>query len=244
MDDFYCSQAQLAYFDLGELPMGANLTLSIAGLAKPSRPAELAALVRQILAENASKLERAITAGAVTVDLPPEDQAIEIQDRDSGQIHFVIGGLAWMTETVPFVIDWQKRMLEIQLPDDESSTVAPAKKLRVIYAEESPPQQEMLSAWLSKRGHSVTCCDDGRAALRDMIEAGAYDVLITDDHLPHMDGLELIAALKDTHSLPKTIVTFAFLEPDREAQYRRLGVRLFLPKPSTYEKVLSVVECD
>lgn len=203
MDDFYCSQRLFAYFGLGELPMGANLTLSIAGFAKPSRPTELAALIRQILAENASKLERAITAGAVTVEVPPEDHAIEIQDRDSGRIHFAIGGLAWMTETVPFVIDWQKRMLEMRLPDDEGPTVAPAKKLRIIYAEQSPPQQEMLAKWLSKRGHSVTCCDDGRAALRDMTEAGTYDVLITDDRLPRMDGLELIAALGHTRSLPK-----------------------------------------
>lgn len=224
--------------------MGANLTLSIAGFAKPTRPAELASLVRQILAENASKLERAITAGAVTVEISPGDHAIEIQDADSGRIHFVIGGLAWMTETVPFVIDWRKRHLEMKLPDDELTTVTPAKKLRIIYAEQSPPQQEMVFKWLSKRGHSVTCCGDGRAALRDVAEDGPYDLLITDDLLPHMDGLELVAALGHARSLPKTIVTFAFLEPGREAQYRSLGVRLFLPKPSPYEKVLRVVECD
>ncbi|OJU98680.1 MAG: hypothetical protein BGO12_20060 [Verrucomicrobia bacterium 61-8] len=226
-------------------PIRSTLSLRIdRQQTDPKQPSQLAALVRRILAENASKVERAITAGALTVEIPAEEHAIEIQDGDSGRIHFAIGGRAWMTETVPFVIDWKGRTLKIQLPEAEKPSAAPAKKLRIIYAEESPPQQEMLSEWLSGRGHSVTCCDDGRAALRNMAEAGTYDVLITDDRLPRMDGLELIAALRDTRSLPKIIVTFAFLNPDREAQYRRLGVRLFLPKPSPYERVLSAVEDD
>jgi CheY-like chemotaxis protein len=233
--------------------MGANLSLPIDRLARPSRPSELAALVRRILAENAGKLEQAITAGALTVSVSPEDHAIEIQDRNSGRVRFMIGGLARITEIVPFVIDWKKRILEMRLSEMEAGesreeisskpVTAPPKKLRIICAEDSPDEQEMLFELLSGRGHSVTCCDNGQVALRE-VQEGSCDVLITDNNMPRMGGLELIRALQNTRCLPKIIVISAFLEPEMEEQYRNLGVSLFLPKPSPKEKILKAVEGD
>ncbi|MBN8707768.1 MAG: response regulator, partial [Verrucomicrobia bacterium] len=237
----------------GELPMGTNLLLPIDRLAKPSRSSELAALIRRILAENAGKLEQAITARTLTVSVPSEDHAIEIWDSDSGRIRFMIGGLARITEIVPFVIDWKEGMLDLRLSEmetDESgeeifpeSVSAPSKKLRIIYAEDNLDDQERLSELLSGRGHSVTCCDNGQTALEEITRA-SYDVLVTDNDMPRMGGLELIRAFQNTRSIPKIIVSSAFMEAEREEQYRNLGVSLFLPKPSPSEKIVKAVEGD
>ncbi|MDX2081300.1 MAG: response regulator [Terrimicrobiaceae bacterium] len=253
MDDFYCPRRRFIYSGTGKLPMGANLSLPIDRLANPSRPSQLAALVRRILAENAGKLEQAITAGALTVSVAPEDHAIEIRDRDSGRVRFLIGGAARISEIVPFVIDWKKRILEMRLSEmetDESSEeisskpfTAPSKKLRIICAEDSPDDQERLFELLSERGHSVTCCDNGQAALQEITRA-SYDVLVTDNNMPRMGGMELIRALQNARSIPRIIVTSAFLEPEKEEQYRNLGVSLFLPKPSPSEKIVQAVEGD
>lgn len=233
--------------------MGANLSLPIDRQANPSRPSELAALLRQILAENAAKLERAITAGTLTVSVPPEDYAIEIWDRNSGRVRFLIGGSARISEIVPFVIDWKKRRLEMRLSEIETCesreeissepATASSKKLRIICAEDSPDEQEWLANLLSGRGHFVTCCDNGKAALQELAKA-SYDVLVTDDDMPRMGGLELVRALQHAARLPKIIVSSAFLEPETEEQYRSLGVCLFLPKPSPKEKFLKAVEGD
>lgn len=230
--------------------MGANLSLPIDRPANPSRPSELADLLRRILAENAAKLERAITAGAMTVSVPTDDHAIEIWDRNSGRIRFLIGGATRISEIVPFVIDWKKRILELRLSDMEAGeempskpATAPSKKLRIICAEDSPDEQEWLSELLSGRGHSVKNCDNGQAALRELANA-SYDVLVTDNHMPRMGGLELIRALPNTLRPPKIIVTSAFLEPEIEEQYRNLGVCLFLLKPSPKEEILKAVEGD
>ncbi len=110
--------------------MSANLSFPIDQLANPSRPSELAALLRQILAENASKVERAITAGAMTVAVPFEDHAIEIQDRCAGRIRFVIGGCSRITEIVPFAINWRQRRLEMRFAEMNAEELPPETTLK------------------------------------------------------------------------------------------------------------------
>ncbi len=117
MDDLSCLQRTLAYLRQGELAMSANLSFPIDQLANPLRPSELASLVRQVLAENISKVERAVTAGAMTVAVPSEDHAIEIQDRCAGRVRFVIGECSRITETVPFAINWRQRTLEMKFSE-------------------------------------------------------------------------------------------------------------------------------
>lgn len=233
--------------------MSANLSLPIDNLANSPRPSELAALVRRILTENVGVLEQAITAGALTVSVPLEDRAIEIWDGESGRIRFMIGGLARIIEIVPFKIDSKTGMLELLLSemetDQSGKEICPkpvfeaSKKLHIICAEDSLDDRERLFELLSDRGHSVTCCDNGQAALEEILSE-SYDVLITDSQMPRMGGLELIRAIQKTCSIPKIIVTSAFLEPEEEDQYRQSGVRIFLPKPSPSEKIVKAVEGD
>lgn len=220
--------------------MSNVLSLPIDRFVKVSRPSELAALVRQTLEDNSSRLERAITAGAMTVSVPAEELAIEIKDRCSGNIRVVIGDLAWLIEELPFAINWAERTIDIQLPG-EGPGASPARKLRIICAEEEMARGGRLSDCLSSRGHFVSRYADSGALLVELGEAEACDVLIADDGL---EGLQLVTALAVT-SLPlRIIVSYQSLDPGQEAQYRRLGVVAFLPKLAPYERVLRVVEGD
>lgn len=117
------------------------------------------------------------------------------------------------------------------------------KKLRIVYSEDSPAEQEMLKRLLSNRGHEVTCCDDGRTALR-AIMAQTHDVLITDNDMPHMNGLDLVRELRQIQSPIKIVVTSGYLEAEVEAKYRALGIDRFLPKPASDEEVFQAVEGD
>lgn len=117
------------------------------------------------------------------------------------------------------------------------------KKLRIVYAEDSPTEQELLQRLLSNRGHDVVCCDDGRTALR-AIMAQTYDVLITDNDMPHMNGLDLVRELRKIQSPIKIVVTSGYLEAEVEGKYRALGIDRFLPKPASDEEVFQAVEGD
>jgi len=121
-------------------------------------------------------------------------------------------------------------------------TIPPTpSKLRIIYAEDSPTEREMLVRLLTNRGHYIACFNDGKPALQAIVSA-SYDVLITDNDMPHMTGLELVRELRRIKSPIKIIVTSGYLELEMEEQYRELGVRVFLPKPSPDEKVFRAVE--
>lgn len=92
-----------------------NVTLSVPfdWQAKPACPSNLQRLVREILSENALAMERAITAGSLTVSIPPEEAAIKIEGLSSGYVRFVVGGCDRISEIVPFEIDWRARKLEM-----------------------------------------------------------------------------------------------------------------------------------
>lgn len=115
------------------------------------------------------------------------------------------------------------------------------KKLRIIYAEDSPTEREMMAQLLSSRGHDIACFNDGQLALQAMASA-SFDVLITDNDMPHMTGLALVRELRKIKSTIKIIVTSGYLESETEERYRELGVRVFLPKPSPDERIFRAIE--
>lgn len=123
-----------------------------------------------------------------------------------------------------------------------SSSSTP-KKLRIVYAEDSPMEQELLTMILSKRGHGVTCFGDGKSALQAIME-NAYDVLITDHDMPCMTGLTLVSELRRINFPIKIVVTSGFLDDDVEARYRAFGIERFLQKPSPEDEILRAVEED
>lgn len=120
---------------------------------------------------------------------------------------------------------------------------SPQKKLRIIYAEDSPVEREQLTKILSTRGHDVVCCDNGRTALQ-AIRAQPFDVLVTDNDMPGMNGLILVQELRQLENPLKIVVTSGYLEADVEEEYRKMGVERFLPKPSPNEKIFRAVESD
>lgn len=115
------------------------------------------------------------------------------------------------------------------------------KKLRIIYAEDSPAEQELLTKTPSTRGHNVVCCENGEAALQAIV-AQPFDILVTDNDMPRMNGVSLVRELRRLGSPIKIVVTSGYLEFEVEAKYRSLGVERFLPKPSPAEKIFRIVE--
>ncbi len=85
---------------------------------------------------------------------------------------------------------------------------------------------------LTRDGHTVECVADGALAL-EKIKAGTtpIDLLITDHHMPRMNGLELVTTLRTLPFTAKIIVFSSELSPAVSAAYLKLGVDKILPKP-------------
>lgn len=66
---------------------------------------------------------------------------------------------------------------------------------RILVAEDQETNRWLIERQLERLGFSVAAVPDGQAALT-AFEAGGYDLLITDCHMPEMDGTELTRLIR------------------------------------------------
>jgi len=110
---------------------------------------------------------------------------------------------------------------------------APApQRLRVLYAEDMAQLRELIVIVLERDGHTVDTVANGALALEKFLaHPGQYDVVITDHHMPGMNGLELTSALRALPYRGHMIVFSSELSEAVDLAYRRLKVDYILPKP-------------
>lgn len=106
------------------------------------------------------------------------------------------------------------------------------KSLRVLYADDMRELRQLMEIVLGRDGHRVDSVPDGNLAL-DLLRKNpsAYDVVITDHHMPTISGLELVARLRDMKFPGKIIVFSSELSTEVDDSYRRYKVDHILPKP-------------
>jgi len=79
---------------------------------------------------------------------------------------------------------------------DKPVNSLPFRGARILAADDSAVNREVLTEALSRLGLSVHCVDDGRAAL-DAFKDGSYDLIFMDGSMPVMDGFEASRAIRD-----------------------------------------------
>lgn len=77
--------------------------------------------------------------------------------------------------------------------------------LRVLLVDDEPFIRTTVSMMLALEGHSVETAADGEAGLR-LAQQKLPDVILTDLHMPRMDGLALLAAIRGDPALLHTRV--------------------------------------
>jgi PAS domain S-box-containing protein len=107
--------------------------------------------------------------------------------------------------------------------------------LKILLAEDNPINALLTRELLRRRGHQVTEVTSGEAAVKAM-EDGAFDLLLTDIHMPGMDGIEATKAIRrnevrlSRRRTPIVALTADALETGRRA-CREAGMDGFLTKP-------------
>ncbi|MBY3757509.1 hybrid sensor histidine kinase/response regulator [Azospirillum formosense] len=65
----------------------------------------------------------------------------------------------------------------------------------ILVAEDNPINQTVIRRMLNKRGYAIEMADNGARAL-EMLEPGRHGLLLTDFHMPEMDGFGLTHAIR------------------------------------------------
>jgi signal transduction histidine kinase/ActR/RegA family two-component response regulator len=115
---------------------------------------------------------------------------------------------------------------------------------RILLVEDNELNQEVGRAMLLTGGHEVSIAANGLEAVQ-MTEAGTYDCVLMDCHMPVMDGIEATRLIRNreaatgTH-LPIIALTANALAGDRE-RFLDAGMDAFLAKPFALESLLDIV---
>ena len=121
------------------------------------------------------------------------------------------------------------------LPVAEAPPAPPSGGLKILLAEDNPVNALLIRELLRRRGHQVREVTTGTAAVA-VVENEDFDLLLTDIHMPGMDGIEaakVIRALEEKHfrrRMPIVALTADALETGKRA-CQEAGMDGFLTKP-------------
>lgn len=121
------------------------------------------------------------------------------------------------------------------IPEIPVAAAASEGGCKILLAEDNPINALLTKELLRRRGHTVTAVSSGEAALAAM-EAENFDIILTDIHMPGMDGIEATRAIRTLEErlrrprTPIVALTADVLETGRRA-CREAGMDGFLTKP-------------
>ena len=121
---------------------------------------------------------------------------------------------------------------ELLMHDFASPSPESQKGIRILYAEDVRELRELARIVFSRDRHTVECVEDGTDALvRIAAASDAYDLIVTDHHMPRMNGLDLVLQIRQLPYKGKIMVFSSELNPAIATEYRKLGVDRILFKP-------------
>lgn len=151
----------------------------------------------------------------------------------------VVGRGSTFWASVPLEVGWEPEAAPQQPP-------AQAVKLngvRVLVAEDSPVNQKLAMAWLSRFGCVVELAQNGAEAV-GLASSRTFDVILMDCHMPGMDGYEATAKIREQErgrDVPIVALTANAMTGERE-RCLAAGMNDFLSKPFEPADLARVIE--
>jgi signal transduction histidine kinase/CheY-like chemotaxis protein len=117
------------------------------------------------------------------------------------------------------------------------------KPLNILLVEDNKMNQLVAGRIFEKIGYKIDFADNGQIAL-DMVDAKGYDLIFMDIQMPIMDGLQATRTLisKFNGNTPPIIAMTANVLSENEAECRDAGMKDFLSKPFTIDRLQSVIQ--
>lgn len=118
------------------------------------------------------------------------------------------------------------------------------KKQRILVVDDEEFIRITISEMLNKSGYNnTTCFENGEEALQELVKDPHYDLLITDNNMPGMQGYELIEQYKASPNVngTKFMVMSGYLDNKLTDQYRSLGAAV-MDKPFKMNKFIATVD--
>jgi len=114
---------------------------------------------------------------------------------------------------------------------------------KILTVDDSPSIRQLVGFVLKGAGYSVEDAPDGAAALTKA-QGSNFDLILTDQNMPNMDGVTMIRRLRASAAYARTPILILTTESSdtMKAQGREAGATGWLVKPFEPSKLLEVVK--
>jgi len=104
--------------------------------------------------------------------------------------------------------------------------------LKILAVDNEPSVTLSLRYIFARPRYEVTGVEDGNAALAELDgDSNRYDIIIVDQKMPHLTGVELVHEIRERGIPGKIIVVSAHLSSDIREAYERMDVHVMFGKP-------------
>jgi CheY-like chemotaxis protein len=114
----------------------------------------------------------------------------------------------------------------------------------ILVTDDVKEQRDIAQRIFSELGYTVNTAESGEKAV-EYVEKNAVDLIILDMIMnPGIDGLETYERILKLHPGQKAIITSGFSETDRIRKGKEIGIRQYIKKPYTLEKIALAVKTE
>lgn len=111
----------------------------------------------------------------------------------------------------------------------------------ILVVEDSKSIQALIEATLANAGYEVLTCDDGIQA-STLLKKRDVDLIITDMHMPNMDGARLVNLLHNRNLATPILVATSDSSDKTKDDFKGKGVKGWLTKPIESIRLLTAVD--
>ncbi len=113
--------------------------------------------------------------------------------------------------------------------------------LKILIVDDEEHLRKIMSIMLGKRGYLCRTAASGQEALSILAEE-SFDAVLTDMKMPGLDGLELLARIKEDNPEQVVVMLTAHGTLDTAVQAMKAGAYDFLAKPFKEDEIVLVLE--
>ena len=116
-----------------------------------------------------------------------------------------------------------------------------ADPFRILVVDDEPAQLELAGGFLKKRGFETVLAESGEKALRSFCDQ-SFDLVLTDQKMAAMSGLELVHAVRALNPETAVIVMTAYGTIETAVSAIKAGAADYLTKPLNLDELLYRIE--
>ena len=120
----------------------------------------------------------------------------------------------------------------------ESARIAPDRPRRVLVLDDDTATRQISALFLARSGYLVDTAEDGEAGW-DALRSTRYDLLVTDNDMPRLTGMQLVERLRSVGLTLPVIVASGSVDLHEAHDYPQLALTAVLHKPFSYSDLIS-----